>query len=191
MWAFLITEVMFFGGMFTAYAYYRYRYPAAFAAGSAHLDVTLGTINTAVLIGSSLTMVLAVHAAQLGRNRDIVRFFLMTIGLGLVFLVIKAFEYGHKWRDHLVPGRHFRWHGDGGGGPVQLFYSLYFAMTGMHALHMVIGMALIGVLAVMAGRGRFTPQNHNAVENIGLYWHFVDVIWIFLFPLLYLLGVHT
>lgn len=188
MWGFLITEVMFFGGLFTGYAYYRYRFTKAFEAASHHLDIVLGTINTAVLIGSSLTMVLAVHAAQTGHRKGIVRNLLLTILLGTVFLGIKAVEYGHKWHEHHVPGPHFHWTQDANAGPAQLFFSFYFAMTGMHALHMVIGMGLIGVFAWLAHRGRFTPANYTGVENLGLYWHFVDLIWIFLFPLLYLMG---
>jgi cytochrome c oxidase subunit 3 len=189
MWTFLVTEVMFFGGLFTGYAYYRWKFPEAFIEASHHLDILLGTINTAVLIGSSLTMVLAVQGAQRGNNKQITRFLAVTIVLAVVFLGIKAIEYHHKWVDHLVPGPHFAYHGQHVDG-AQLFYSFYFAMTGMHALHMVIGIGLIGVLIWMTRRNYFTPRSYAAVENTGLYWHFVDIVWIFLFPLLYLIGQH-
>jgi len=188
MWAFLATEVLFFGGLFTAYAVYRSSYPGAFAEASRHLDVTLGTINTGVLIGSSLTMALAVWAAQTGRRRDQVLYLVLTILLGSVFLGIKVVEYGHKFHEHLVPGPHFS-----GSEPAhaQIFFSLYFVMTGMHALHMVIGIVLLAILAVRAGRGRFSPVYYSPVEVTGLYWHFVDIVWIFLFPMLYLIGLHA
>jgi cytochrome c oxidase subunit 3 len=189
MWVFLITEIMFFGGLFTGYAYYRWKFPGAFVEASHHLDIVLGATNTAVLITSSLTMVLAVQGAQLGNRRRLVRFLLLTIFLALVFLGIKAYEYHHKWVDHLVPGPYFQYHGMHPQG-AQLFYSFYFAMTGVHALHMIIGIGIISVLIVLARRGWFSPENYAAVENTGLYWHFVDIIWIFLFPLLYLIGRH-
>jgi cytochrome c oxidase subunit 3 len=187
MWLFLVTEVMFFGGLFTAYAVYRWSHPDAFAAASQHLDVVLGTVNTAVLICSSLTMAFAVHAASLGRRRGTAAFLALTIVLGAAFLVIKGFEYAHKFHEDLVPGSNFGAHG---GRAVELFFSLYFAMTGLHALHMVIGIAILAILTVKALRGRYTSENHSAVEVTGLYWHFVDVVWIFLFPLLYLIGRH-
>jgi cytochrome c oxidase subunit III len=189
MWAFLATEVLFFGGLFTAYAVYRSTYPEAFAEASRHLDVTLGTINTVVLIGSSLTMAMAVWAAQTGRRLQQVLFLIGTILLGSVFLGIKAVEYGHKFHEHLVPGPHFAFPG---AEPAhsQIFFSLYFVMTGMHALHMVIGIGLLAVLTVRAHLGRFTPVYNAPVEITGLYWHFVDIVWIFLFPMLYLIGLH-
>lgn len=189
MWAFLITEVLFFGGLFTAYAAYRYQYPLAFAEGSHHLDVMLGGINTAVLICSSLTMALAVRAGQVNSRNGIVLFLALTMLLGGVFLGIKAVEYSHKWHEHLVPGPHFR--SESLHAPqLQLFFSLYFAMTGMHAFHMVIGVGLMVWLVVKALRGRFSAAYYAPVEMVGLYWHFVDIVWIFLFPLLYLLGRH-
>ncbi|MEA2625345.1 MAG: cytochrome c oxidase subunit [Candidatus Binatota bacterium] len=189
MWAFLVTEVLFFGGLFLAYTVYRRLYPEAFAAGSHHLDVTLGSVNTLVLIGSSLTMALSVHAAQTGDNKALVRLLLATMLLGAVFLGIKVVEYAEKFRDHLVPGVHFHWHGPDE-GHVRLFYGLYFMMTGMHAVHMIIGEGLLGWLVIQGRRGRFGPHYNTPVDLIGLYWHFVDIVWIFLFPLLYLLGRH-
>ena len=189
MWTFLLTEIMMFGGLFTGYTVYRTSYPQAFADGSQHLDVSLGGINTAVLIGSSLTMALAVHAAQLGKRKAIVLFLLLTMVLGGVFLGIKVVEYSHKYHEHHIPGPSFVYEGD---NPqhVQLFFSFYFAMTGLHALHMIIGIGIMIVITCMAQRGRFTAEYNSPVEMIGLYWHFVDIVWIFLYPLLYLLGRH-
>jgi cytochrome c oxidase subunit 3 len=223
-WVFLVTEIMFFGGLFTAYILYRSKYPEAFIAGSHQLDITLGTVNTAVLICSSLTMAMAVRSAQLGRSKAIVGFLVATIGLGSIFLGIKATEYHHKWVENLIPGptfhldpEHLPTHH---GRPVtsglptgivgesradvslamprptdiqahtQLFFFLYFGMTGLHALHMIIGVGLLFWLILPSWRGRFDANNHNYVEGIGLYWHFVDIVWIFLFPLLYLVGRH-
>ena len=162
-------------------------YPEAWAAGSHHLDVLLGGVNTVVLILSSLTMALAVHAAQTGSTKKQVRNIALTIGLGVVFLVIKAFEYAHKFAEGHVPGANFHWdeaHETG----AEIFFGFYFAMTGMHALHMVIGFGILGWLLWKARKGVFTPEYHAPVEIVGLYWHFVDIVWIFLFPLLYLLG---
>ncbi len=189
MWIFLVTEILFFGGLFAAYVVYRTAHPDAWSQGSGTLDVTLGAINTAVLIGSSLTMAMAVHAAQIGRRTPLVVFLILTILLGGVFLGIKAVEYHHKWEEHLIPGPGFDFHGHGA-GTVQLFFAIYFAMTGMHALHMVIGVGLLGNLVRQALKGRFSAAYYTPVEMIGLYWHFVDIVWIFLFPLLYLLGRH-
>lgn len=189
MWVFLVTEVMFFGGMFTGYAVYRFRYHEAFMAGSNHLDITLGGINTAVLILSSLTMAMAVHAAQLSKRRALMTYLVLTMLLGSVFLGIKVVEYSHKFHEHLVPGPHFAFEGT---DPqhAQLFFSFYFAMTGFHALHMIVGIGLLAVILWMAYKGRFNAEYNNPVEVSGLYWHFVDIVWIFLFPLLYLIGHH-
>ena len=189
MWVFLATEVLFFGGLFGGYAVYRALYPAAFAAGSHHLNVRLGAINTLVLIGSSLTMAMAVHAAQKGRRAGIVGFLILTMLLGGVFLGIKGIEYGHKWHEHLVPGPWFDLDTPEP-GHVQLFFSYYFVMTGMHALHMIIGIVMMAVLIVKTLRGRYSAVYHAPVELSGLYWHFVDIVWIFLFPLLYLFERH-
>ena len=189
MWMFLVTEIMFFGGLFLAYLLYRLWHPDAFREGSHHLDITLGAVNTAVLILSSLTMALAVRAAQIGRRMATVYLLVATMALGCVFLGIKAVEYGDKFEHHLVPGPNF--FVDSPNAPaVQMFYSLYFAMTGLHALHMVIGVGLMLVITWMAFRGKFSPEYYVPVEVSGLYWHFVDIVWIFLFPLLYLIGRH-
>jgi cytochrome c oxidase subunit 3 len=210
MWVFLVTEIMFFGGMFLAYTLYRSFYPAAFSSGSNHLDITLGTVNTAVLIFSSFTMAMAVYFTQVGKPRPQVICLILTLILGVTFLGIKAVEYKSKWDDHLIPGRLFAGnpfnpvvaqHSDedphklhllegASVNQVQMFYWIYFAMTGMHALHMIIGAGLLTFLLIYSLKGRFGPEYHSPVEVIGLYWHFVDIVWIFLFPLLYLLGRH-
>jgi cytochrome c oxidase subunit 3 len=189
MWLFLVTEVMFFGGMFTAYIVYRTLHPGAFVAASHELDITMGAINTAVLICSSLTMVLAVDAAQHGKRKALVAFLILTILLGTVFLGIKAVEYHEKFVNHHVPGASFHFEGPEAAN-AQLFFSLYFAMTGLHALHMIIGITLLAILAVRAQAGRFGKDYYTPIDMTGLYWHFVDIVWIFLFPLLYLLGGH-
>ena len=200
MWVFIAQEILFFGGMLLAYTVYRNLYYDAFAAGSHHLDVKLGTLNTAVLICSSLTMALGVHAAARGRRKATVLFLLLTIALGSVFLGIKVVEYADKFHHHLVPGPHYEPEvlrgADGLPLPPdaarhsQLFFALYFSLTGLHALHMIIGIPIILVIAWLAHRGRYGPEYHTPVEMTGLYWHFVDIVWIFLFPLLYLVGHH-
>jgi cytochrome c oxidase subunit 3 len=185
MWLFLVTEVMFFGGLFTAYMIYRIWYPEAWSLGSEELDIQLGGFNTVVLIGSSLTMAMAVRNAQVGRRIATVVQLIATMLLGLVFLIVKAFEYKHKYDLGHIPGANFHFEGPHA-DQVQIFISLYFAMTGLHALHMVIGFGLMTVITVMAWKGRFSKEWYTPVELAGLYWHFVDIVWIFLFPLLYL-----
>jgi cytochrome c oxidase subunit 3 len=199
MWIFLVTEIMFFGGLFMAYIVYRYMYPDAWIQGSNQLNVPLGGLNTMVLIVSSLTMALAVRSAQVGSWMGQVVNLILTMLLGSTFLVVKYFEYAAKFEHGLVPGA--RWNpshvmADGTvetlalPGGSQLFFSLYFVMTGIHAIHMVVGIGLMLVMLWWAWRGRFTPEYYAPVEVSGLYWHFVDIVWIFLFPLLYLLGAH-
>jgi len=188
MWLFLATEVMFFGGMLTGYSIYRSMYYEAFAAASNHLDLLMGTINTGVLIGSSLTMAMAVHAAALGRRRSLIVFLIATMVLGCGFLGIKAYEYHHKFVENLVPGPNFHFEGNSA-RETEVFFSFYFAMTGLHAIHMIIGVGVLSVLTFYAWWRGFHPQNKH-VEIAGLYWHFVDIVWIFLFPLLYLVGHH-
>jgi cytochrome c oxidase subunit III len=189
MWVFLVTEIMFFGGLFTAYVVYRLQYQEAFAAASNSLLTWAGAVNTVVLICSSLTMALAVRSAQINRKKAIVLFLLLTILLGGVFLGIKAYEYTTEWREHHYPGAHFQFEG---ADPrhAEMFFSIYFCMTGLHALHMVIGMSILSVLLVQSWKGRFSAQYHNPLECMGLYWHFVDIVWIFLLPLLYLFGAN-
>jgi cytochrome c oxidase subunit 3 len=194
MWLFLATEVMFFGGLFLAYAIYRHLHFEAFVRASHHLDMRLGAINTAVLICSSLTMAMAVHAAALGHRKQTVSYLLLTVLLGSAFLGVKVVEYRDKFEHHLVPGPHFDGEVLGLRGDearqAQGFYSLYFTMTGLHATHMIIGIPIILILAFLANRGRYGPEYSTPVEMTGLYWHFVDIVWIFLFPLLYLIGRH-
>jgi cytochrome c oxidase subunit 3 len=188
MWTFLITEVLFFGGMFTAYAIYRNMYPDAFASTSRYMDVVLGGTNTAVLICSSLTMAMAVRAAQLSKRKDLMNFLILTMVFGTAFLVVKAFEYHSKWVEHLVPGFGFQYEPVQYTQHAQILFFLYFCMTGMHAVHMIVGLGLLLYLYIQAKRGVFTANYFSPVEMIGLYWHFVDIVWIFLFPLLYLIG---
>ena len=192
MWVFLVTEIMFFGAIFAAYAIYRSMYLPAFEFGSRLLDVKLGTVNTAVLIGSSLTMVLAVHAAQTGKRKALVFFLLLTMALGAAFLGIKSYEYYTKWEHFLVPGLRFAPTEALPSGVtvpnLEMFFCFYFFMTALHALHMIIGFGIMTVLVIMSWRGRFSPEYYAPIEVSGLYWHFVDIIWIFLFPLLYLIG---
>jgi cytochrome c oxidase subunit 3 len=190
MWVFLVTEVLFFGGMFTAYVVYRAAYRHDFEGASNLLDIKLGAFNTAVLLMSSLTMALAVWASSLGRRKLIILFLLATMALGTVFLGVKVVEYKQKFDHHEVPGAHFVVP-EGLGKPSEMFFSLYFCMTGLHALHMIIGLGLLAWLVLKARRGEFTPAYNTPVDMVGLYWHFVDIVWIFLFPLLYLLGRHT
>ncbi len=187
MWVFLATEIMFFGGLFAAYTAYRYKYPVGFAEASRHLDLLLGGINTAVLLTSSLTMALAVRSAQVGKRAQIVGFLVLTMLLGLAFLGIKAYEYHEKFAHHLVPGASFAF-GGMHAREAKMFFYLYFAMTGLHAIHMLAGVAVVFYMTVAAARGKFTPGYYNPLEVTGLYWHFVDIIWIFLYPLLYLIA---
>jgi cytochrome c oxidase subunit III len=187
MWSFLLTEVLFFGGLFLAYAVYRWQYHAQFVAASEMMDIKLGAINTLVLLTSSLTMAMAVHAAHDGDRKKIVRWILVTMFFGTIFLGVKAVEYSHKFHEHLVPGPYFHMNIPNP-QPAQIYFSLYFAMTGLHALHMIIGLGILTVIAVMAHKGKFSKTYSNPVEISGLYWHFVDIVWIFLYPLLYLIG---
>ena len=215
MWWFLGTEIMFFGGMFCAYLIYRIKYFPEFAAGSRSLDLTVGTLNTAVLICSSLTVAQAVRAAQLGKRKLQVPLLLATIFFGLVFLGVKAYEWNNKYKEHHIPTFDFnakdlmrdnqklfgldKLQNDPSKTRElqekeaeiqqrsQIFFSLYFALTGMHAIHMVVGVGIFTVITWMAWKGRFTPEYHTPLEIAGLYWHFVDIVWIYLFPLLYLI----
>jgi cytochrome c oxidase subunit 3 len=189
MWVFLLTEVLFFGGLFCAYMLYRVWYFEAFAEGSRDLDIQLGLFNTIVLIASSLTMAMGVRSAQTNQRKALVWWLVATIALGCVFLGVKAIEYEHKWATGHVPGLNF--HSD---SPValqlEIYFSLYFTMTGLHALHMLVGVGLMTVIAILAARGKFDAHYYTPVEMSGLYWHFVDLVWIYLFPLLYLVERH-
>ena len=195
MWLFLSTEIMFFGGMFCAYLIYRRLYYTEFAAGSRSLDVTLGAVNTAVLICSSLTVALGVRAAQMGKRKLLVVLMLLTLVFGVAFLGIKGVEWNSKFKEHHVPGAAFHFEQTALDGKpidpqhIQLYFSLYFAMTGMHALHMIIGVGMFLYLTYHSWKGRYGPEYFTPVENGGLYWHFVDIVWIYLFPLLYLIDL--
>ena len=187
MWVFLATEVLFFGGLFLAYTVYRYLYPDTFAAASRHTEVILGGANTAILLFSSTLMALAVRASQLGRRKHLIWLLLATALFGVIFMGIKGFEYHKDFTDHLVPGASFRWP-EANPSAAEIFFWIYFAMTGLHAIHVTVGIFVILVLAVLAARRKFDHGNYMPIEIAGLYWHFVDIVWVFLFPLLYLAG---
>jgi cytochrome c oxidase subunit 3 len=187
MWLFLVTECMFFSGLFVAYLVYRWWYPAEFAAGGRTMDVVLGTINTLVLLASSLTMALAVHSAAASRRRPLMVMLLATMLLGAAFLAVKAYEYHHKYEQHLIPFAGFSFTGAEGAG-MATFFNLYFLMTGLHAVHLVIGVAMLSILLVLAGRGALLGERSIVVHNAGLYWHFVDLVWVYLFPFFYLVS---
>ena len=213
MWVFLLTEILFFGGLFVAYMIYRvWWHFDAFAEASRRSSLFWGGLNTAVLIGSSLTMALAVRAAQTNNRKWTVNWLVLTMVLGCVFLGVKVIEYEDKFANSRVPGASYNWlyHEQPGGrwqamrqrpgrcrshrqlsltpqqlqNTTQIYFSLYFTMTGLHALHMIIGVGLMSVITWMAWKGRFDARYYTPVEMSGLYWHFVDIVWIFLFPLL-------
>ena len=186
-WMFLASEILFFGVLFLAYTVTRLHHPEAFATASRQTDVALGSINTGVLLTSSLTMALAVRATKLGVRRAAIVFLCATAMLGLVFAAIKGTEYRHDYVAGLVPGLRFSFAGPHAGG-VELFFGLYFLMTGVHVLHMLVGLGVVGTLAMRAARKAFTPEYFTPVELGGLYWHLVDIVWIFLYPLLYLVS---
>ena len=192
MWLFLITEVLLFSGMFVAYAVYRQWHPEAFVEASSTLNVTLGTINTVVLLTSSLTVALSIHYIQLDKVKKSIYSLVTTIGLAGGFMVIKYFEYMSKFEHGAFPGGFFDPHGGHYEHLAQVpyapqFFSIYFVMTGIHGLHVVIGMAVIGWVAFRAWRGAFSSEYYTPIELTGLYWHLVDIVWIFLFPMLYLI----
>jgi len=195
MWVFLATEVMIFGALFTGYVVYRVKFSASFEAASRRLNLPIGAVNTVVLLTSSLTMALAVRAAHLARQRALVWNLALTALLGTAFMALKAVEYHADYVENLVPGLAFdpaEWrHGSVRPDHVQIFLIFYYVMTGLHAVHLTLGIGIIVGLAVLAYRGAFPPEHYTAVEMWGLYWHFVDVVWIFLLPLLYLIGTHT
>lgn len=184
-----MTELMLFGGLFLGYIVYRTVYPEGFAEGSRHLELTDGGPNTIVLIISSLTMVLAVRHAQLGDRRRLTLFLVATAVLGIIFMVVKSAEYYQHYLDGTVPVLNWTYAGPYA-NQVQLFFFAYFALTGLHSVHLTIGIVLVLIAAIMAWRGGFLAERHIPLEMIGLYWHFVDMVWIFLLPLLYLFGFH-
>ena len=187
MWVFLANEITFFGGMFAAYMVYRFLYPEVWAASSHHLDQLLGTINTAVLLTSSFTMALGVHYAHIGKQKNVFWMLVLTFLLSCAFLVIKAVEWTTDYHEGLIPGRTFTYDGPYA-KQTQLFFCLYFIMTGLHGLHVLIGMGLMIWLMIGCLKGSFEPPRYQKVEMTGLYWHFVDLVWIFLYPLFYLIG---
>ena len=188
MWLFLGTELLFFGALFAAYTVYRFSYPRAFAAGSHELMMWAGATDTAILIVSSFFVALAVHAAQLGSRWRLIFLLLAGAALGGTFLVLHSYEYYRDWSEHHVPGKYFHFQGEAPDNKVQLFFLLYFLMTGLHSIHVFVGVGLLTVIAFLAWRGKFTKEYYNPVEVSGLYWHFVDLIWVFLFPLFYLVA---
>ena len=187
-WIFLATEVLFFGGLFFCYAIYRHFYEADFAAGVKHTLILYGTINSVLLLTSGLTMALAVQAADENRKTVIVPLLLVTIVLGIAFLVVKGFEYAKDISDHVVPGSHFD---TSLPQHTQMFFWLYWAMTGLHTIHLIVGIGLLAIITVMARCGRFSARYYSPLEVTGLYWAFVDIVWIFLYPLLYLIGRYS
>jgi cytochrome c oxidase subunit III len=186
MWLFLATELLLFGGLFTAYSVYRFLYADTFAEAAKLLNLQLGTVNTIVLITSSLTVALAHHAAHHGQGKKAAGLLALTLVFAGAFLVIKGFEWSHDFHEGLLPGRYFT-NGEltGAGGP--MFFTLYFLLTGLHGLHVIIGMTVLAVLMVLAWRGAYDHGYATPLELGGMYWHLVDLVWIFLFPLLYLI----
>ena len=196
MWLFLATEILIFGAVFTCYTVYRLRFAHDFEAASSKLNILIGAINTIVLLTSSLTMVLSVHATRTGQPKMLMICLLLTIALGFTFFGFKAVEYYEDYVEALVPVLRFNpaeWadhNPPAHPGHVQMMLAFYYIMTGLHAVHMVVGIGLLFWLVLRARRGELTPMNYIAVEVVGLYWHFVDVVWIFLLPMLYLTGKH-
>ena len=187
MWLILATEILMFGGLFVGYGLMQSLYPEAWVAGHHHLDRMMGAVNTVFLLVSSYTMVMAVHSASTNNKRKTLWNLLLTLGFAAGFLVVKFFEYSHKFHDGLLPGRLFTY---AGGGPPQqaMFFGFYFVMTGLHGFHVVVGMGLISWIMLRASRGEFSSAYYTPVDLVGLYWHLVDLIWIYLFPLLYLVS---
>ena len=187
MWAFLATEILFFGGLLLAYAVLRKAYPLGFAAAGRETKIVIGTTNTIILLTSSATMAWAVHAAQAGRRRLASLLLALTAAFGLAFIGLKGVEYFQEYREQLVPGINFSFAGEHAHA-AELFFFLYFIATGVHALHLTIGIAVVAIMSVRARRGAFSSEYYTPVEVTGLYWHFVDLVWIFLYPLIYLNG---
>jgi len=187
MWVFLVTEVLLFGGLFVGYGIMHMKHPEAFREAHHHLDRIMGALNTIVLLVSSFTMVMAVWAASVGKRKLLIWFLILTLACAGVFLVVKYFEYSHKFHDGLLPGKYYTHQGDTVPGQF-MFFSFYFMMTGLHGIHVVVGMIAIAWVLVRAIKGHFGPGYYGPVDLVGLYWHLVDMIWIYLFPLMYLLS---
>lgn len=186
MWVFLSSESLLFAGLLALYAAYRTSYPVEFRAASAHANLVIGTVNTYILLTSSLTMALAIHATRRGHRRRTVVLLCATMGLGLAFDVLKVIEYAQHLSEGLAPGGYYAYDALAAHGVV-LYVTLYYLLTGLHALHVTGGLCMLAWLTVRAHRGDFTPGAHIALELGGLYWHLVDLVWIFLWPLLYLI----
>ena len=187
MWTFLATEIVLFGALFCAYSFYRYVFPQGFALASKHTDFALGTIETAVLLTSSLTMALSIRATRLAQRKAAIYFLVATAILGATFIGIHATEYLQEWHEHLWPGNHFDATLRAVNG-TEMFFTLYYVMTCLHGLHVTIGIGVLIVLAVLTSRERFSPGYYTPLELGGLYWHLVDIVWIFLYPLFYLVS---
>jgi len=187
MWLFLVTEILLFGGLFVTYGIYRAWYPDMFYNAHKFLDVYMGTFNTVVLITSSLTMALAIRSMQINKKNETVVYLVLTLVFALVFLVVKYFEYSHKFELGQLPGTFYTFQGVEGTNP-HIFFGIYFTMTGLHAVHVILGMLVIGWALIKTTKNEFSDQYYTPLEMTGLYWHLVDMIWIFLFPLLYLIG---
>ncbi|MBD3169900.1 MAG: cytochrome c oxidase subunit 3 family protein [candidate division Zixibacteria bacterium] len=187
MWVFLLTEILLFGGLFLAYTVFRSWNPDMFYNAHLALDRTLGAVNTVVLITSSLTMALAIRSIQLNRKKHSMYFLIATLVFAAVFLVIKYFEYSHKIHLGQLPGKYYTYTGIEGNNP-HIFFGIYFAMTGLHGVHVIAGMIIISWILIRASRNHFSHEYYTPMEMTGLYWHLVDLIWIFLFPLFYLIG---
>ena len=186
MWAFLAQEVLFFSGLFVAYIVFRYLYPEMFVEAHRHLSWKLGATNTVILIISSFTMVMSVRSAQLSQKKETLNYLIATLIFAGCFMVIKGFEYASKIHHGLLPAKWFS--AEGMSETLHLFYGIYFMLTGVHGLHVLVGMGLITWLIIRTKRGEFYSEYYTPLEMVGLYWHLVDLIWIFLFPLLYLVG---
>jgi cytochrome c oxidase subunit 3 len=189
MWLFLATEVLLFGGLFVGFGLMQSRYPQEFIEAHEHLQRPLGALNTVVLLISSWTMVMGVLSAQKGDRKKLVMFLALTIVCACIFLGVKYFEYSHKFEDGLLPGHWYKHQGDliANSHGYATFFSFYFMMTGLHGVHILVGIILLSWIAVRANRGEFTGSYYTPVDLIGLYWHLVDLIWIYLFPLFYLI----
>ncbi|MBD3223163.1 MAG: cytochrome c oxidase subunit 3 family protein [Caldithrix sp.] len=187
MWIFLVTEVLLFSGLFVFYAIFRAWHPDMFINAHVHLNVYLGTLNTFVLITSSLTVALAIRGLQLKKNKQAIWLLIMTLIFAAIFLVVKYFEYSHKFHLGQLPGKFYSFDGIVGTNP-HVFFSVYFLLTGLHGVHVIAGMIVIGYVLLRTIKGHFSAEYYTPVENAGLYWHLVDLVWIFLFPLLYLIG---
>jgi cytochrome c oxidase subunit III len=200
MWLFLATEVLFFGGLITAYVIYRSTSPREFELASGHMAVWLGFWNTVILLSSSWTMAMAVRSAQLRQHRELVMYLALTMAFGAGFLGVKAVEYSTEFHEHLFPGPHFQVHEKDlptiedehlSAGRYQMFFVLYFFMTGLHAIHLIIGIGLVGIMAYLSYYRWFSGGGATQIEVTGLYWHFIDIVWVFLYPMLYLINVHS